>query len=403
MRRPRTRNRPTGFTLVELLVVIVILGLLIGLLLPAIMGAVRKAREAAVTAEINVLAQALADFKGKYGEYPPSRIVVAEDGDYTTGTGGNLSGAPALLVPRSLAAFRRYWPRMRFKTDPSAAPVFTAAAITAGNWYDFNGNHAFDAPYVLFGHECLVFFLGGIPQETVTAGGKSEGWGMTGFGKNPLNPMTSATPPPTGSAWPYSGARTTPIHEFKAGQLVPVYNATLPPPGLSFPSYTDSIGSGVPDAPPFAYFSSYGGVGYDPDDVNFAEADDATGTSPTMGGFMASNAPTGSGSVAARRDWIASPSPNPYLADEPIPTTGGGAANTSDTRPRSYQNPNTYQIISPGYDRLYGIGGQYSPKGPVVLPWSSAANASVTSQTLSEGVRDRERDNLTNFATGRLE
>ena len=72
-----------GFTLVELLAVILILGILLALLLPAINGAVRTAKNAAVGGEINQLAQALASFKAKYGDYPPSRIYLAEDGNYS--------------------------------------------------------------------------------------------------------------------------------------------------------------------------------------------------------------------------------------------------------------------------------------------------------------------------------
>ncbi len=72
---------PRGFTLVELLVVILILAILIALLLPALNGAMRTAKNAAVGGEINQLAQALAAFKAKYGDYPPSRIYLAEDGE----------------------------------------------------------------------------------------------------------------------------------------------------------------------------------------------------------------------------------------------------------------------------------------------------------------------------------
>ncbi|HKM52736.1 MAG TPA: prepilin-type N-terminal cleavage/methylation domain-containing protein, partial [Isosphaeraceae bacterium] len=70
-----------GFTMVELLAVILILGILLALLLPAINGAVRTAKNAAVGGEINQLAQALASFKAKYGDYPPSRIYLSEDGN----------------------------------------------------------------------------------------------------------------------------------------------------------------------------------------------------------------------------------------------------------------------------------------------------------------------------------
>src|SRR5262249_51214003 len=83
MTRPRPRRR-TGFTLVELMVVILILAILVALLVPAILGAVRSAKTAAVATEINNLATALSDFKTKYGDYPPSRIILVESGFYDT-------------------------------------------------------------------------------------------------------------------------------------------------------------------------------------------------------------------------------------------------------------------------------------------------------------------------------
>src|SRR5262249_61205136 len=63
----RTTDKRRGFTLVELLIVVVVLAVLVALLLPAINGALRTARNAAVSAEINQLAQALEQFKSKYG------------------------------------------------------------------------------------------------------------------------------------------------------------------------------------------------------------------------------------------------------------------------------------------------------------------------------------------------
>ena len=79
MRRPTTPPRRSGFTMVELLVVILVLVILMGLLIPAVMRAVGTAKEAAVAAEINLMAQALADFKSKYGDYPPSRILAERE------------------------------------------------------------------------------------------------------------------------------------------------------------------------------------------------------------------------------------------------------------------------------------------------------------------------------------
>src|SRR4051794_40842684 len=84
MSPPTSRPRRPGFTLVELLMVIVVIGMLAALLLPAIGNAVKSARNAAVTGEMNQLAQALADFKSKFGDYPPSRILLCEDGNYSS-------------------------------------------------------------------------------------------------------------------------------------------------------------------------------------------------------------------------------------------------------------------------------------------------------------------------------
>jgi prepilin-type N-terminal cleavage/methylation domain-containing protein len=66
-RRPRS-----GFTLVELLVVIVIISLLAALITPAVMAGMRAAKRATITAEISSLHQAIETYKAQYGSYPPS-------------------------------------------------------------------------------------------------------------------------------------------------------------------------------------------------------------------------------------------------------------------------------------------------------------------------------------------
>ena len=383
MRRPNSpRPRPrTGFTLIELLVVVVILALLVGLLVPAVMRAVGTARDAAVAAEINSLAQALADFKNKYGEYPPSRIVLCENGNYST---ANVTAYPN-LIPRSLTALRKYWPRVLLSTQG------TPAVISASFFYDFNGNGTADTtPYVISGAECLVFFLGGIPQT-------GSNVAVTGFARNPANPFQNAAT---------ASNRVPPLFEFKSTRLGDF-------DGNGMPEYHDSYGGDATQGI-YYYYSAYSGAGYDPDDDTnsttngYQEADDS-GTIPNIaGGFMTSNAATPlhpGTTFPARPDFVSSYAPNPYvLGDFPVPTTGG-SADTSNYKPRPYANPQSFQIISPGPDRLYGIGGAYitSAQSANPLPFAVQANTDVTTQTLGTDIRTRERDNITNFSTGRLQ
>lgn len=59
-----------GFTLIELLVVIVILGLLAGLVLPKYLAREKKGRQAAAKTQIELLGQALDQFRLDTGRYP---------------------------------------------------------------------------------------------------------------------------------------------------------------------------------------------------------------------------------------------------------------------------------------------------------------------------------------------
>ncbi|MDO4550761.1 MAG: prepilin-type N-terminal cleavage/methylation domain-containing protein [Planctomycetia bacterium] len=68
--RTRSMGRK-GFTLVELMTVIVIIAILAGLTAGAVNNAIKQARIAAIRAEIGQLEMALSAYYGKYGEYPP--------------------------------------------------------------------------------------------------------------------------------------------------------------------------------------------------------------------------------------------------------------------------------------------------------------------------------------------
>ena len=64
--------RRSGFTLVELLAVIMIVALLAGLVTPAVMRARNSARNAAIKAEIDMLHMAIMNYKNEYGSFPPA-------------------------------------------------------------------------------------------------------------------------------------------------------------------------------------------------------------------------------------------------------------------------------------------------------------------------------------------
>ncbi len=381
--RPTATSGPprAGFTLIELLVVIVVIGMLVALLLPAIQGAVRTAKNAAATTELKQLDQAFAAFKTQYGDYPPSRVLLFENGWFTTSsttalttpTGGT-DMTVGQLAQRSLQYMRKFFPKTTFSTS-------SAVWVAADNqWYDFNGDGVLQTtPYVLEGHQAFVFFLGGLPRKT------EDGYAMTGFAKNPANPFTPEVAP-SGAPNFFSNNRVQPLFQFSADRLqAPDPTIASPLNTSGFPGYLDSLGNtlGSGQINFIAYFSAYGNNRYDPNDVNFLENDDG-GTlvlNKYKVGFPISGA-TGGSNLAN------STAPNPYT------TTATTAAVVN------YVNPQTYQLISSGLDGQYGPGGMYKANASAgALQFDATATTPAADTTL----RLRERDNLTNFHGGTLE
>lgn len=66
----RNKNRQAGFTLIELMVVIVILGLLAGLILPRFIGQSDTAKQQAARTQMALLESALKLYKLDNGSYP---------------------------------------------------------------------------------------------------------------------------------------------------------------------------------------------------------------------------------------------------------------------------------------------------------------------------------------------
>ena len=68
------QKRQSAFTLTELLVVITIIAILAGLITGAAVNALNRAKQAAITLEIQQLDGSLEDFKNTYGAYPPNTV-----------------------------------------------------------------------------------------------------------------------------------------------------------------------------------------------------------------------------------------------------------------------------------------------------------------------------------------
>jgi general secretion pathway protein G len=162
-----------GFSLIELLVVIVIIGILIALILPAIAGVRARARVAQVTSEINQLDNAIAKFKSVYNVDPPSSLYIPPAGDASKWPAADRSKVRAI------------WPQFNFDTNGGLA----------------NGSKDLH----LNGAECLVFFLGGLENST------SSPPVVLGFSKDPRSPWQSAGTNREGPFFEFANERFTDV------------------------------------------------------------------------------------------------------------------------------------------------------------------------------------------------
>lgn len=202
---------------------------------------------------------------------------------------------------------------------------------------------------------------------------------MKGFSNSPANPVIPINTP-------LGTNRSSPLYDFTASRLVDSNNN-------GFPELADSI-----TGKPVVYFSAYEGVGYDPDDCNFAEEGNLADGTPVTGigchffSIRDANNPNGGGY---------SPSPNPY--------TNGPSLRMPGTSNPEYINKLSFQLIVAGYDGSYGIGGWYSAKKeePIPLPVANPDPKNYVPEFgypvgLARSARQVESDNITNFSGGKI-
>jgi prepilin-type N-terminal cleavage/methylation domain-containing protein len=285
----RTKTR-SAFTLVELMVVILILVILVSLLAGAALKVMSKIPEVKTRTEIAEMSVALQAFMNDYqlSDPPPSYLVLRENI-----AGYNTNNA---LDAQSINFLRKVFGKN----------------LGAGQAYvDWNGDGANDGPWFLEGEQCLVFYLGGIPNTAAMKGGAPPG--PQGFSTNNINPAGPST------------KRKGPYFTFETPRLVASTSNT----SLGFFVYMDpwQVKAGPK---PYAYFSSLGlnNTGYLMNHTGVAQY-------PILD----------CGSISA----------NPYWT----------AQNVNGV-PTQFTHSNTFQIISAGKDGTFG-GGLWNPSGGAVV------------------------------------
>lgn len=342
-----------GFTLVELLVVIMIIALLAGLVTPAVMRAMSSARTAAVKAEIDLLHMALVNYKNEYGTFPPADMRGLWNGN---------------AVNQSHAAYKhlqRIFPRISEPTNTGkASPYYWMAQMSPA--------------------QALVFWLQGFydnPQYPLT----------NGILLTDMNPRSGES---NGSRKRLFDFDDTRLFAASAYFLITSTTASLPYASQSFTSRnTNGITPFTRDYP--VYFPKQENTGlpyvyFPASTYNAVPAGSVPATLPpqtTSVLFYQARSTTGGDSCVS-----------PYFSSLP-PAQPSWA--------QLHVNADTFQLIAAGGDGTYGSMIAAFPAA-FPAPDSNPTNSTIPisygpfSSVIDEINAAGHADNITNFANGPL-
>ena len=425
-RHRSTRPRP-GFTLVELLVVIVIIGILMGLLIPAIAAVRTTIAVGAVQSDLNNLDSAVEAYRSKYGEYPP---------DFSD---WNLVRAHYQRVFPDIAASELSLLFALCDDVPDGANTY--ANLSDDQAYTGAGNYL---PAVMDRSEALVFTLGGYssdPQHPFTGtGGPLTLVPGAGSGPTSSNGVTNVTryqynvdrnPGP----FPFGSDRLSlskvDAAELIAGEtrLASTDEEVLAELGFCgaihasvdvFPTYSRERGES-----PFVYFDSRTYTHFGPG----VAVQNANGGQ--LNGFV---------TYADDQPSIVRPilsddlNTNLVPGSSGYPTTPGlqGGGSLAAIRQYRFHGENTFQILSPGLTGNYGLLGDNDnandsrdptnaiatywlyPSGrlltaigttpsDILVPSVKRFNSTSSTFTTDKTLEAYEKDNMANFSSGKFE
>ncbi len=145
----------TGFTLVELLVVIAIIGILVSLITVAAVGALKTSQRTRIKAEITEIANGFDEMKNKFTAYPPNALT-----RYGVGVSDEkLTAAQRLQVLNDLKRFlKQAFPRHQ---EPDTLIAALAGLLANGN--ELSSGSQMEGG--MTAAEALVFWLGGFSAD----------------------------------------------------------------------------------------------------------------------------------------------------------------------------------------------------------------------------------------------